>query len=97
MNRVVFPEILPNNQNKAGRFDPVSIAFASDIHMGSKEFLERMDKMVEWMNSGDETAQNIKWFVLSGDVVDGIGIYPGHEDNLSITNSFEQYELSSQT
>jgi len=93
VDRVVRPEILPQNVNKQGD-SPVSIAFASDIHMGSKEFLEaEWDKMIEWMNSKDETAQNIKWFVLSGDVVDGIGIYPGHEENLSITNSFEQYEF----
>ena len=95
VSRVTYPDLLPKNQNKGGGdFDPVSIAFASDIHMGSKEFLEKeWDKMIEWMNSKDETAQNIKWFVLSGDVVDGIGIYPGHEENLSIQNSFDQYEF----
>lgn len=93
VDRVIYPEVLLNNQNKQGS-DPISIAFASDIHMGSKEFLEdEWDKMVEWMNSTDETAQNIKWFVLSGDVVDGIGVYPGHEENLSIRNSFDQYEF----
>ena len=74
VDRVVRPQILPQNVNKQGD-SPVSIAFASDIHMGSKEFLEKeWDKMIDWMNSTDETAQNIKWFVLSGDVIDGIGI-----------------------
>ena len=62
--------------------------------MGSKKFLEsEWDKMVEWMNTDDETAQNIKWLVLSGDVIDGIGIYPGHEENICIANSFDQYEM----
>jgi len=93
VDRVVRPEILPKNENKQG-IDPVSIAFASDLHMGSKEFLEdEWDSMIHWMNSKDPTAENIKWFVLSGDVVDGIGIYPGHEENLSIQNSFDQYEF----
>lgn len=93
VDRVIHPEVLLNHENKQG-IDPVSIAFASDIHMGSKEFLEdEWDKMIHWMNSNDETAQNIKWFVLSGDVVDGIGVYPLHEENLSITNSYEQYEF----
>ncbi len=93
VDRVVRPEILPKHENKQG-IDPVSIAFASDLHMGSKEFLEdEWDSMIHWMNSKDETAENIKWFVLSGDVVDGIGIYPGHEENLSIKNSFDQYEF----
>ena len=95
VDRVVHPDLLPNHKNKGGaEFDPVSIAFISDLHMGSKKFLEDdWDKMVEWMNTDDETAQNIKWLVLSGDVIDGIGIYPGHEENICIANSFDQYEM----
>jgi DNA polymerase II small subunit len=62
--------------------------------MGSKKFLEdEWDNMVKWLNTDDETAQNIKWLVLSGDVIDGIGIYPGHEENICIANSFDQYEM----
>ena len=95
VDRVVHPDLLPKHQNKGGEeFDPVSIAFISDLHMGSKKFLEKeWDKMVDWMNGTDETAQNIKWLVLSGDVIDGIGIYPGHEENICIANSFDQYEM----
>jgi DNA polymerase II small subunit len=95
VDKVTYPDILPNNQNKGGMdFDPVSIAFISDLHMGSKKFLEdEWDNMVKWLNTDDETAQNIKWLVLSGDVIDGIGIYPGHEDNICIANSFDQYEM----
>jgi len=94
-DNVVYPDILPNHQNKGGAdFDPVSIAFISDLHMGSNQFLEsEWDKMMAWMNTDDETAQNIKWLVLSGDVIDGIGIYPGHEENICIANSFDQYEM----
>ena len=95
VDRVVHPDLLPKHQNKGGEeFDPVSIAFISDLHMGSKRFLEKeWDKMVDWMNGTDETAQNIKWLVLSGDVIDGIGIYLGHEENICIANSFDQYEM----
>ena len=95
VDNVVYPDILPNHQNKGGmEFDPVSIAFISDLHMGSKKFLEsEWDKMMAWMNTDDETAQNIKWLVLSGDVIDGIGIYPGNEENICIANSFDQYEM----
>ena len=95
VNRIQYPEILSNHRNRGGLdFDPVSVAFASDIHMGSKEFLEKdWDKMMKWMNSDDETARNIKYFVLSGDVVDGIGVYPGHDKNLSIHDVYDQYEF----
>ena len=95
VERVVYPDILPNNMNKGGEdYDPISIAFISDLHMGSNQFLEQeWDEMMEWLNSNDETAQNIKWLVLSGDVIDGIGVYPGHEENICIANSFDQYEM----
>ena len=39
----------PQNQNKGGEdYDPISIAFASDLHMGSKEFLEK--EWILWWN-----------------------------------------------
>ena len=95
VDRVIYPDILPNHQNKGGpEFDPVSVAFISDLHMGSNQFLEaEWDSMVKWLNSGDEIADNIKWLVLSGDIIDGIGVYPGHEENICIANSFDQYEF----
>ena len=94
-DRVQYPEVLPNNQNKGGLdFDPVSIAFASDIHMGSTKFLEKdWDRMMEWMNSEHHVAKNIKYFVLSGDIVDGVGVYPGHERNITMLDVYDQYEF----
>ena len=93
-DEIRYADVLMNNQNKGGvDFDPVSMAFISDVHMGSKYFLEdTWDKMVKWMNE-DELAKNIKYLVLSGDTVDGVGVYPGQENNLNITNAFDQYEF----
>jgi DNA polymerase II small subunit len=94
VNRVQFAEVLMHNENKGGvEYDPVSIAFISDIHMGSKYFLEQTwDKMMHWMNT-DDLAKNIKYLVLSGDCVDGAGIYPGQERNLVIDDAYDQYEF----
>ena len=92
-DEVYYADILMNHQNKGGKdYDPISIAFISDLHMGSKYFLEdTWDKMVKWMNE-DKLAKNIKYLVLSGDCVDGAGVYPGQERNLSIPNVYDQYE-----
>ncbi|MAH42588.1 DNA polymerase II small subunit [archaeon] len=94
VDEVRFPDLVMGHQNKGGKdYDPVSIAFISDIHMGSKYFLEdTWDKMIKWMNE-DTLAKNIKYLVLSGDCVDGVGVYPGQENNLSIHNVYEQYEF----
>ncbi len=94
VDEVKFPDVVMSHQNKGGDdYDPVSIAFISDIHMGSKYFLEdTWDKMVKWLNE-DNLAKNIKYLVLSGDCVDGVGVYPNQEKNLSIQNVHEQYEF----
>ncbi len=69
----------------------VSAAFLSDVHLGSKTFLApQWEKMIHWFNN-DPLARTVKYFVLSGDGVDGVGIYPGQERHLSITDLFNQY------
>ena len=93
VDEVQYVDVLLNHQNKGGiDFDPISIAFISDVHMGSKYFLEETwDKMMNWLNT-DALAKNIKYLVLSGDTVDGAGVYPGQDKNLSISNVYEQYQ-----
>ena len=69
----------------------ISVAFLSDVHVGSKTFLEaQWHKMVRWFNN-DPLAKTIKYLVLSGDCVDGVGIYPGQDKELSIPDLFAQY------
>ena len=69
----------------------VSVAFLSDIHVGSKTFLEaQWMKMVEWFHN-DPLAKTIKYLILSGDVVDGVGIYPNQDKELAIKDLYRQY------
>jgi DNA polymerase II small subunit len=69
----------------------VSVAFLSDIHVGSKTFLEaQWHKMVNWFHS-DPLARTIKYLILSGDCVDGVGIYPGQDKELAIKDLYKQY------
>lgn len=60
--------------------------FISDIHVGSKTFLEdAWLRFVDWL--GDE----IDYLIIAGDVVDGIGIFPGQDRELAILDIYEQY------
>ena len=69
----------------------VSVAFLSDVHLGSKTFLEaQWHKMVRWFNT-NPLARTIKYLVLSGDCVDGVGIYPGQDKELLIKDFYKQY------
>ncbi len=93
---VVFPDIMNNKQKKCD--EDVCAAFISDIHVGSKMFLEKeFINFIEWLNgnSSDEKIKHIgprvKYLFLIGDLVDGIGVYPGQENSLLLKNIKHQY------
>ena len=75
------------------------VAFSGDFHVGSKTFLEgNLMKFVDWLNGnvGDSRqkslAGRVKYLVLSGDNIDGVGVYPGQEKFLAIKGCRGQYE-----
>lgn len=87
---IVRPEIMMRKKNSRAGI-PLSAVFVSDLHVGNKTFLsEAWEKLVEWLKS--EEASNIKYIVIPGDAVDGIGVYPNQEAELLITDIFTQYE-----
>ncbi|MFX0047885.1 MAG: hypothetical protein ACFE8G_06900, partial [Candidatus Hermodarchaeota archaeon] len=62
--------------------DPLSIALISDTHIGSKEFEENLFKrFLKFLNGKcnnkilRDIAGKIKYLVINGDLIDGIGIY----------------------
>jgi DNA polymerase II small subunit len=95
---VVYPDIsIQNERHKAD----VSLyaAFLSDIHIGSKQFMEdEWQAFLRWINGEmgnsrqKDVAGKIKYIVIPGDVVDGIGIYPQQDKELSIVDVYRQYE-----
>ena len=73
-----------------------SVAFLSDIHVGSHTFLEeRWKNMVTWLR-GNAKSMDLDYLVLPGDVVDGIGIFPGQQEELNIDDIYEQYHKLSE-
>ncbi len=71
----------------------VRVAFMSDIHVGSRTFLaDRWEKFRAWACNGDELARSLRYLVVSGDVVDGIGVYPRQDEELVLDDIYAQYE-----
>ncbi len=70
---------------------PLWAAFISDIHVGSRLFLrERWNKFVEWMRGSE--AGRVKYLVVVGDAVDGIGVYPRQDEDLALDDVYLQYQ-----
>ena len=96
-NAMYLPDIPLTKELKKGP-DEVYVAFLSDIHVGSKDFLkERFQKFIEWTkgNIGTEEqkhmAKKLAYVVICGDLVDGVGIYPNHHEDLAIQDINDQY------
>ena len=69
-----------------------TVAFLSDVHIGSTTFLEKSwKKMIRWMKDNSE-GMDLNYIVFPGDVVDGIGIFPDQEKELNIADIYKQYE-----
>ncbi|MEM0145059.1 MAG: DNA-directed DNA polymerase II small subunit [Thermoplasmata archaeon] len=93
---ITYPGV-DNAQKKEKLVDSENaIAFISDTHVGSKMFMEEsFNKFIEWLNN-DGNGKKVKYLVVSGDLVDGIGIYPGQEKDLELDDIYDQYgKLSS--
>ena len=97
VNNIIFPEAKLGEKRK---LDEESYAvFISDIHIGSRNFLENSFKrFIEWLNgdfldSEEKTKlEKIKYIFIAGDNVDGVGVYPGQSNFLNILDIKEQYE-----
>ncbi len=89
---IIYPELPMSNNTEKKVYDPVSAVFISDIHIGSKEYMKKIeDRFIDWLKSGEKGSGNVKYICMAGDNVDGVGIYPGQKDDLSIPDIYDQY------
>lgn len=65
--------------------------FLSDLHIGSKYFMEdEFSDFVSWLSSPDPVARKIRFLLIGGDLVDGVGIYPNQDKELLCQTIEEQ-------
>ncbi len=81
------PDIRVDNQPFRSE-KPGKAAFISDVHVGSDTFLaDAWHRFADWLHASD-----ISYLLIAGDLVDGIGIYPGQESELVLKNIYQQYD-----
>jgi len=92
--------VLPDIPEKKpqGASMPVYATLISDLHVGSKKFMqEAFKRFLLWLNGklGNEKVQHIashvKYVVVAGDLVDGIGVYPKQIKELATKDIHKQY------
>jgi DNA polymerase II small subunit len=96
---IVLPDIAQRKPHKAPV--PVYAALTSDMHVGSTQFQrDNFNHFILWLNGkyGNERmreiASNVKYVLIAGDVVDGVGVYPNQMKELVVRDVYKQYKLA---
>ncbi|MCE2505208.1 MAG: DNA-directed DNA polymerase II small subunit [Nitrosopumilaceae archaeon] len=86
---LILPDIPDQATNKSE--SEAYAVFLSDLHIGSKYFMEEeLTEFISWISSPDPTARKIRFILIGGDVVDGVGIYPNQNKELVCQTIEEQ-------
>jgi len=93
VNDIVFPgATLPERKNSL--VEEYAL-FIGDLHFGSKRFLEESFlKFIDYLNGNVENTpevEKIKYIFVVGDLITGVGNYPGQEEDLAIKDLEEQF------
>jgi len=104
VDEIIHPDVPYRGRKQNRASGNVAVAFVSDTHFGSNTFLKKeWDRFLCWLNGdGDytreerELAKKIKYIVMPGDLVDGIGIYPNQDKELEILDIYEQYKFAAE-
>lgn len=96
-NNLIWPDVPSSYQPRKAATSSLAVLI-SDVHVGSNTFLEdAWNQFIKWLNQeiGDDAqkkmASEIEYIVIAGDLVDGIGVYPNQERELTIMDIHEQY------
>lgn len=97
---IIFPEVGQKPQHKAK--EPVHAVLTSDLHVGSTKFnKEAFKKFILWLNGkygndkAREIASHVKYVLVAGDIVDGVGVYPNQVKELVFKDVHKQYRFAS--
>jgi len=103
-NEIFYPDIpiskSSEENNGQNALNPSGyVVLLSDLHVGSSEFLpDAFENFTKWINGSagnkkqKKIAENVKYILIAGDLVDGIGVYPGQQKELNIEGISDQYQ-----
>ena len=96
-NNIYIPDV-PLNRELRKSPDEAYMIVISDLHIGNKDFMhEEFNKLIKWLKGemGSQKqrsiAKKVKYIIIPGDVVDGVGIHPGQDKELEIMDIYDQY------
>jgi len=95
---IFFPDVNINGIDMKKSNNEEYVAFISDIHVGSNMFLEEeFLNFIKWINGNTGSSEQkrvaklVKYLFVVGDIVDGVGVYPDQDKELTIKDIKDQY------
>lgn len=86
---IILPDIPDQSVNRS-EIEAFAV-FISDLHIGSRYFMEKeFSEFIDWLSSPDPVARKVRFVLIGGDVVDGVGIYPNQDKELVFLTVQEQ-------
>ena len=86
---IIVPDIPDHFSNRSDT--ETCAVFLSDLHVGNKFFMEKeFDSFVSWLSDPDPIARKVRFVILAGDIVDGVGVYPNQDKELDCLTIEEQ-------
>jgi DNA polymerase II small subunit len=84
-----FPEV-PRTFQPSTADREVAAALVSDVHVGSQEFrADAWDRFAAWLHTDE--ASHVEYLLIAGDMVEGVGVYPGQDEELDVVDIYDQY------
>ena len=86
---LVIPDV-PDHITNRSKTETYAVLI-SDLHVGSKHFMEKeFSEFVSWLASPDPVAMKVRFVLVCGDVVDGVGIFPNQDKELLLVDVGQQ-------
>ena len=90
VDAVHFPDV-PRTNTPSTADRHVQAALVSDVHVGSQEFMaDAWERFADWLHT--DAADPVEYLLIAGDMVEGVGIYPDQDEELTVVDVYEQYE-----
>jgi DNA polymerase II small subunit len=94
VDELYVPDV-PRRHSPTTADRPVQAALVSDLHVGSQEFCaDAWAQFADWLHTPE--AERIEYLLVAGDMVEGVGVYPGQDEELDIVDIYDQYEQFSE-
>ncbi|MGM5484005.1 MAG: metallophosphoesterase [Nanobdellota archaeon] len=95
----IYPDIPISNTQKKSPEEEYAV-ITGDMQIGTNIFYyKEFQNFINWL-SGKKTPsahkniiKKIKYLIIPGDIIEGVGIFPGQEDELVATSAKEQYHM----